>query len=79
MPCALALLHHDPAPAGPSDDQASTPIPWWRAEPMTSTSARRARSEYSTCTLLSFVRERSASCHVAAVALCQPTKFDTPT
>ena len=44
----------------------------------TSTSARRASSEYSTWALLIGVRPGNARCQVAAWAVCQPTKLETP-
>ena len=53
-------------------------MPNARAAGSTSTSARRASSEYSTWALLIGVRPGNAHCQVAACAVCQPTKLETP-
>ena len=62
----------------PSGDQGKKPSPNARTAGSTSTSARRASSEYSTWALLIGVRPGKARCQVAACAVCQPTKFETP-
>ena len=59
-------------------DHGNRPIPNALSAGSTSTSARRASSEYSTCALASGVRPGKALCQVAAWAVCQPTKLDTP-
>lgn len=62
----------------PSGDQGKRPNPNARTAGITSTSARRASDEYSTWALVMRARPGNADCQVAACAVCQPTKFDTP-
>ena len=62
----------------PIGDQGNRPIPNARTAGITSTSARRASSEYSTWAQVIGARPGKAPCQVAAWAVCQPTKLDTP-
>ena len=63
----------------PSGDQGNSPSPNAAAAGTSSTSARRASSEYSTWGSSAAPDPGTACCQVAAWAVCQPTKLVTPT